>query len=167
MTQTIYMIPMFIWIDWSRPRTWLPSLFCRHIGYKYYDQKQRPVKRGGSLQSIQDYIKELINKLQKQHTSKDNERVLFQINIKPWEPYAQRLHISMKYHFIRKQKRFYLRVGFTFTVDAIIPPKTNENYYTIHLTASEIDKTLIDDICTKVENCSPSGRAVLLAQYLV
>ncbi|CAF4996231.1 unnamed protein product, partial [Rotaria sp. Silwood1] len=37
----------------------------------------------------------------------------------------------------------------------------------IQLTASEIDKTLVDDIRTKVEECSPSGRAVLLAQYLM
>ena len=37
----------------------------------------------------------------------------------------------------------------------------------LHLTATEIDKMLLDDIRTKIENCSPSGRAVLLAQYLV
>ncbi|CAF3367277.1 unnamed protein product [Rotaria socialis] len=52
-------------------------------------------------------------------------------------------------------------------VEYILKPAQGENYHIIHLTACEIDKSLADNIRIKVANCSPSGRAILLARYLV
>ena len=103
---------------------------------------------------------------QKQQISKDNERALFQINIKPQEPCTAFAYIE-DISFHPEEKEVLFSMGSTFTVDEIVPPKSGENYHTIRLTASEINKTFLDDIRTKVEKCSPSARAVLLAQYLM
>jgi len=102
----------------------------------------------------------------KQNISKGNDRVLFQINIKPQEPCTAFAYIDgISFH--PEEKEVLFSMGSTFTVDATVEPMNGENYYTIQLTASEIDKTFVDDIRTKIESCSPSGRAVLLAQYLM
>ncbi|CAF3539810.1 unnamed protein product [Adineta steineri] len=102
----------------------------------------------------------------KQHISKDNERALFQINIKPQEPCTAFAYIDgIAFH--PEEKEVLFSMGSTFIVDTIIDPKNGENFYTVQLTASDIDKTLIDDIRIKVEDCSASGRAALLAQYLM
>ncbi|CAF3778658.1 unnamed protein product [Adineta steineri] len=102
----------------------------------------------------------------KQHISEDNERALFQINIKPQEPCTAFAYIEgISFH--PEEKEVLFSMGSTFIVDTIIEPKNGENFYTVQLTASDIDKTLIDDIRIKVEDCSPSGRAALLAQYLM
>lgn len=103
---------------------------------------------------------------QKQRVSKDNERALFEINIKPQEACTAFAFIE-DISFHPEEKEVLFSMGSTFTVDEIVSPKSGENYHTIRLTASEINKTLLDDIRTKVENCSPSARAVLLAQYLM
>ena len=41
------------------------------------------------------------------------------------------------------------------------------NYYTVHVTASDVDEALLDDIRTKVHDCSASQLSVLLARYLI
>lgn len=102
----------------------------------------------------------------KQRVSKENERALFEINIKPQEPCTAFAFIQ-DISFHPEEKEVLFSMGSTFTVDEILSPKNGDNYHTIRLTASEINKTLVDDIRTKVENCSPSARAVLLAQYLM
>ncbi|CAF4354196.1 unnamed protein product, partial [Adineta steineri] len=81
----------------------------------------------------------------KQHISKDNERALFQINIKPQEPCTAFAYIDgIAFH--PEEKEVLFSMGSTFIVDTIIDPKNGENFYTVQLTASDIDKTLIDDI---------------------
>jgi tetratricopeptide (TPR) repeat protein len=103
---------------------------------------------------------------EKQKVYEGNKRVLFVINVKPHLPctaFAYIDHIS----FHPEEKEVLFSMGSSFIVDTISEPINGENYYTINLTASEIDKSLVEDIRIKVENCSPSGRAVLLARYLV
>ncbi|CAF4071804.1 unnamed protein product [Adineta steineri] len=103
---------------------------------------------------------------QKQSISKGNERVLFQISVKPQESCTAFAYIEgISFH--PEEKEVLFSMGSTFAVDDVINPKDGENYYTVQLTASDIDKTLINDIRTKIEECSPSGRAALLAHYLM
>lgn len=103
---------------------------------------------------------------QKQHISEDNERVLFEIIIKPQEPCTAFAYIDgISFH--PEEKEVLFSMGSTFAVDTVMTPKDGENFYRVQLIASEIDKTFIDDIRAKVEKNTPSGRAVLLAQYLM
>jgi len=102
----------------------------------------------------------------KQHISEDNERALFEIFIKPQEPCTAFAFIDgISFH--PEEKEVLFSMGSTFTVDTVSKPKDGENFYRIHLIASDIDKTVADDIRTKIEKNTPSGRAVLLAQYLM
>lgn len=102
----------------------------------------------------------------KQNTSKDNEKVLFEIKIEPQQPCTAFAYIDgISFH--PEEKEVLFSMGSTFTVDDVGKDKNGENFYRVQLTASEIDKTLVDDIRTKVDACSSSGRAVLLAEYLV
>ncbi|UJR12748.1 hypothetical protein I4U23_016922 [Adineta vaga] len=102
----------------------------------------------------------------KQHISGDNQSVLFEIIIKPQEPCTAFAYIEdISFHPEEKEALF--SMGSTFTVDTVTEPKNNENFYRVQLIGSEIDKTVIDDIRTKIEKNTPSGRAVLLAQYLM
>ncbi len=143
-----------------------------NINKKQLEQMSKSKQQKGQFISLVGFISTTTDPLiakgyaRKQHISKENERVLFQINIKPQEPCTAFAYIE-DISFHPEEKEVLFSMGSTFTVDKIVPPENGENYHTIHLTASEIDKTLVDDICTKVENCSPSGRAVLLAQYLM
>lgn len=41
------------------------------------------------------------------------------------------------------------------------------NYYTVHVTASDVDEALVDDIRAKVHECSASELSVLHARYLI
>ncbi|CAF0933020.1 unnamed protein product [Didymodactylos carnosus] len=103
---------------------------------------------------------------EKQHTSNDNEKVLFKIKVEPQQPCTAFAYIDgISFH--PEEKEVLFSMGSTFAVDGIVEPKNDETFHRVQLTASEIDKTLVDDICTKVEECSPSSRAVLLAQYLM
>lgn len=45
--------------------------------------------------------------------------------------------------------------------------KEEVNYYTVHVTACDVDKALLDDIRAKVQECSASQLSVLLAQYML
>ncbi|CAF3037428.1 unnamed protein product [Rotaria sp. Silwood2] len=45
--------------------------------------------------------------------------------------------------------------------------KDEVNYYTVHTTACDIDKSLLDDIRAKVQECSASQLSVLLARYML
>ncbi|CAF4725439.1 unnamed protein product [Rotaria sp. Silwood1] len=102
----------------------------------------------------------------KQQISKGSTRVLFEISIKPKEPCTAFAYIDgISFH--PEEEEVLFSMGSAFVVDDIVDPPDGENFHTIKLIASEIDKTLIDDIRTKVEDCSPSGRAVLLAQCLI
>jgi tetratricopeptide (TPR) repeat protein len=150
----------------------IPQTFYRagHVSKNQLEKMHKQQK--GQVISLVGFISTTTNikiakgYAQKQSISKDNERVLFQINIKPQEPCTSFAYIDgISFH--PEEEEVLFSMGSTFTVDAIIEPKSGENYHTIQLTASEIDKSLIDDIRTKIENCSPSGRAALLAQYLM
>jgi tetratricopeptide (TPR) repeat protein len=103
---------------------------------------------------------------QKQKVYENNERVLFVISVKPQLPCTAFAYID-RISFHPEEKEVLFSMGSSFIVDKISEPVEGENYYTINLTASEIDKSLVEDIRVKVESCSPSGRAVLLACYLV
>ncbi len=103
---------------------------------------------------------------QKQRLYDGNERVLFVINVKPQLPCTAFAYID-RISFHPEEKEVLFSMGSSFIVDSISAPMNGENYHTINLTACEIDKSLVEDIRLKVENCSPSGRAVLLARYLV
>jgi hypothetical protein len=85
----------------------------------------------------------------KQHISKDKERFLFEIRIEPNRPCTAFAYIK-DISFHPEEEEILFSMGSTFTVDEITELKDGENFYTICLTASEIDKTLIDDIRTKV-----------------
>ncbi|CAF1343170.1 unnamed protein product [Adineta steineri] len=103
---------------------------------------------------------------QKQSISKGNKRALFQITVKPQESCTAFAYIEgISFH--PEEKEVLFSMGSTFVVGSVTDPKDGENYYTVQLIASDIDKTLINDIRTKVEECSPSGRAALLAHYLM
>jgi tetratricopeptide (TPR) repeat protein len=150
----------------------VPQTFYRagHVSKKQLknmnkQQKGQVISLVGFISATTD-IKIARGYARKQNISKDNETVLFQINIKPQEPCTAFAYIDgISFH--PEEKEVLFSMGSTFTVDAVVKPENGENYHTIQLTAREIDKSLIDDIRTKIENCSPSGRAVLLAQYLM
>ncbi|CAF4091354.1 unnamed protein product [Rotaria magnacalcarata] len=103
---------------------------------------------------------------QKQHISKDNGRVLFEIHIEPKEPCTAFAYIK-DISFHPEEEEVLFSMGSMFAVDSISEPNNDENFHTVKLKACEIDKTLVDGMRTKVKDCSPSGRAVLLAQYLI
>jgi tetratricopeptide (TPR) repeat protein len=103
---------------------------------------------------------------EKQKVYEGNKRVLFVINVKPQLPCTAFAYID-RISFHPEEKEVLFSMGSSFVVDTISEPVNGENYYTINLIASEIDKSLVEDIRIKVENCSSSGRAVLLACYLV
>ncbi|CAF4737605.1 unnamed protein product, partial [Rotaria sp. Silwood2] len=141
-----------------------------HIDKKQLEKMRKQQK--GQFISLLGFISATTNMniakgyAKKQHTFKDNEKVLFEIRIEPQQPCTAFAYISgISFH--PEEEEVLFSMGSTFTVDDIVEPKNGENFYTIQLTASEIDKTLVDDIRTKAEECSPSGRAVLLAQYLM
>ena len=102
----------------------------------------------------------------KQRIYEGNERVLFIISVKPQLPCTAFAYID-RISFHPEEKEVLFSMGSSFIVEKISEPIEGENYYTINLTASEIDKSLVEDIRVKVDNCSPSGRAVLLARYLL
>ncbi|CAF4703057.1 unnamed protein product [Rotaria sp. Silwood1] len=141
-----------------------------HIDKKQLEKMSRKQQKGQFI-SLLGFISATTNMniakgyAKKQNTSKDNEKALFKIRIEPQQPCTAFAYISgISFH--PEEEEVLFSMGSTFTVDHV-EPKNDENFYTIQLTASEIDKTLVDDIRTKVEECSPSGRAVLLAQYLM
>ncbi|CAF2031712.1 unnamed protein product [Rotaria magnacalcarata] len=103
---------------------------------------------------------------QKQRVYANNERVLFVISVKPHVPCTAFAYID-RISFHPEEKEVLFSMGSSFMVEYILKPAEGENYHIIHLTACEIDKSLADNIRIKVANCSPSGRAVLLARYLV
>ncbi|CAF1503578.1 unnamed protein product [Adineta ricciae] len=103
---------------------------------------------------------------QKQRVYEGNVRVLFIITVKPHVPCTAFAYID-RISFHPEEKEVLFSMGSSFVVEEILEPANGENYYRLHLTACEIDKSLVEDIRIKVGNCSPSGRAVLLARYLV
>lgn len=102
----------------------------------------------------------------KQRISGNHIKVLFVISVKPHVPCTAFAYID-RISFHPEENEVLFSMGSSFMVEEILEPNQGENYHTIHLTACEIDKSLADDIRIKVANCSPSGRAVLLARYLV
>ncbi|CAF1307133.1 unnamed protein product [Adineta ricciae] len=169
------------------------SDLCRMIEYMYEERKREQsdsqvfyraghVNEGqlekmrksqkGHLISLGGFISATTNMniakgyAKKQNISKSNKRVLFQITVKPQEPCTAFAYINgISFH--PEEEEVLFSMGSAFTVDRIVDPEDGENYYTVQLTASDIDKTLANDIRTKVEECSPSGRAALLAHYLM
>jgi len=102
----------------------------------------------------------------KQRVYEGNVRVLFIITVKPHLPCTAFAYID-RISFHPEEKEVLFSMGSSFVIEEILEPANGENYYRLHLTASEINKSLVDDIRIKVGNCSASGRAVLLARYLV
>ncbi|CAF1629250.1 unnamed protein product, partial [Adineta ricciae] len=102
----------------------------------------------------------------KQHISDDNQSVLFEIVIKPQEACTAFAYIE-DISFHPEEKEVLFSMSSTFTVGMVREPENNESFYRVQLIGADIDKTIIDDIRTKIEKNTPSGRAALLAQYLM
>ncbi|CAF4429482.1 unnamed protein product, partial [Didymodactylos carnosus] len=58
-------------------------------------------------------------------------------------------------------------MGSAFAIDRIDAPLTSESFYRVKLTASDLDKTIVDDMKSKVEQSSASGLSMLLSRYLI
>ncbi|CAM4815060.1 unnamed protein product [Rotaria magnacalcarata] len=119
-----------------------------------------------------------------QSLSSGNVRVLFQIKVEPNKPCAAHAYIG-QISFHPEEEEMLFSMGSTFSVDKIEDPgfsdteqqkdkvksanprKEEVNYYTIHTTACDVDKALIDDIRAKVQECSASQLSVLLARYML
>ncbi|CAF3637599.1 unnamed protein product [Rotaria socialis] len=119
-----------------------------------------------------------------QSLSSGNVRVLFQIKVEPNKPCAAHAYIE-QISFHPEEEEMLFSMGSTFSVDKIEDPgfpdtehqkdkvksanpgKEEVNYYTIHTTACDVDKALVDDIRAKVQECSASQLSVLLARYML
>ncbi|CAF4463656.1 unnamed protein product, partial [Rotaria magnacalcarata] len=119
-----------------------------------------------------------------QSLSSGNVRVLFQIKVESNKPCAAHAYIE-QISFHPEEEEMLFSMGSTFSVDKIEDPgfsdteqqkdkvksanprKEEVNYYTIHTTACDVDKALIDDIRAKVQECSASQLSVLLARYML
>ncbi|CAF1023476.1 unnamed protein product [Didymodactylos carnosus] len=92
--------------------------------------------------------------------------VLFEIQFDPETACTAFANIE-KIAFHPEEQETLFSMGSVFSVDKIEEPVGDENYYRIKLLASDLDKSVVDEMRLKVEKCSQSGLCMLLARYLV
>ncbi|CAF3276257.1 unnamed protein product [Rotaria sp. Silwood2] len=163
------------------------------IGFDALKQMKKSLdeKKKGQVISIGGFISTTTNlDIAKQYARtqflpEGNVRVLFKISVVPDKPCAAHAYIG-NISFHPEEEEVLFSIGTIFVVDKIDdagafvkdqPMRTTtkanasageeNNFNTVHMTASDIDKTLVDDIRAKVQECSAPQLSVLLARYLI
>ncbi|CAF1076505.1 unnamed protein product [Didymodactylos carnosus] len=92
--------------------------------------------------------------------------VLFEIKYNPKKQCTAFADIE-DISFHPEEKEVLFSMGSAFAIDRVDAPLPGESFYRIKLTASDLDKSIVSDMKSKVEQSSSSGLSMLLARYLI